>query len=142
MIPALVELAGAPWKVLPTGVHQATLSHIGDTFATNGRRRKLYKGLVDASKSLAKAHVRYIYLDGSFVTEKDIPGDYDACWDPTDVDHKLLDPVFLDFKNNRANQKTKFEGEFFPFNINAGNGQIFLDFFQTEKIRERRKGFW
>jgi hypothetical protein len=140
MLPALVDISGAPWKVLPQGVHQATLSEVENFFSTNHQRRELCNGLMEAAKALSKANVQYLYLDGSFVTGKPIPGDYDACWDPTTVDITLLDPVFLDFSKMRANQKAKYKGEFFPFNLDAGNGKVFLDFFQEERHTGKQKG--
>jgi len=140
MIPDLRELSGAPWKVLPPGVHPASLAEVSDYFASNPHRRDLFNGLMVAAKALAKAHVQYVYLDGSFVTGKPIPNDYDACWDPRGVIHGLLDPVFLDFDNKRANQKIKYKGEFFPFHIDAGTGQAFIDFFQTETFTGQKKG--
>jgi len=140
MLPSLIPLTGAPWKILPPGTHLATLQDVSDSFTFNHRRRELFKGLVLAAKALAFANVKYIYLNGSFVTGKDIPGDYDACWDPDGVVVEHLDPVFLDFDNKRANQKAKYGGEFFPFNIDAGTGEVFIDFFQTEKYTGKKKG--
>ncbi|MDH5548196.1 MAG: hypothetical protein OEZ43_21710 [Gammaproteobacteria bacterium] len=140
MIPDLVNLTGAPWKVLPPNIHQASLREVEQSFATNPHRRGLFQGLVEALRALSVAGCRYVFLDGSYVTGKPKPGDYDACWNPTGVDVKLLDPVFLDFKNKRANQKAKYKGEFFPFHLDAGNGQAFIDFFQTESFTGKQKG--
>jgi hypothetical protein len=47
------------------------------------------------------------------VTEKIHPNDFDGCWDSTNVDAALLDPVLLNFDNGRAAQKKKFRGEMF-----------------------------
>jgi len=47
--------------------------------------------------ALTKAGCRRVYLDGSFVTSKPEPGDYDACWDIAGVDVEVPDSVFLDF---------------------------------------------
>jgi len=41
------------------------------------------------------------------VTVKRRPGDFDVCWDATEVNLKLLDPVLLDFSDARAAQKSK-----------------------------------
>lgn len=139
MIPALVNLNGA-WKVLPPGVHDATLEEIGQGFATNARRRELFDGLVRAVKNLRSAGCKAIYLDGSFVTEKLHPGDFDVCWDPTNVDPKRLHPVMLDFSNNRSNQKHEFGGEFFPSSARADHTQSFIEFFQTDKYTGKKKG--
>ena len=48
-----------------------------------------------------------MYIDGSFVTVKREPGDYDACWDIDGVNAEALDLVFLDFSGRRAAQKGK-----------------------------------
>ena len=140
MIPDLEILAGAAWKVLPPGVHSATLSEIDMEFATNRVRRDLFAGLKLAAKALHAAGCRAIYVDGSFVTGKPSPNDYDVCRDPSGVDPARLDPVFLDFSNNRANQKAKYLGEFFPFSAAAAPGKTFLDFFQTDRFTGAKKG--
>ena len=43
------------------------------------------------------AGCRRAYVDGSFVTAKEVPGDFDGCWEAEDVDPDALDPVLLDF---------------------------------------------
>ena len=140
MIPALVPIKGAPWDVLPPGVHPATLTEVATTFATNPKRRLLYDGLLLAAMALRMAGCDRLYLDGSYVTAKTIPGDYDGCWDPVGVDHTKLDPVLLDFSNKRQAMKNKFGGEFFPSNAPNTPPQTFLDFFQIEKFTGQTKG--
>ena len=136
MIPEYIEIPNAPWRVLPAGMHQTSLEEVKSRFAINNHRRKLFIGLISACKSLKYSGVDLLYLDGSFVTEKPVPSDYDACWDTSNVDRELLNPVFLDFSNKRENQKREFGGEFFPY---AGKFD-FVDFFQTEKHSGERKG--
>lgn len=141
MIPDLVPLPGSPWTVLPPGVHAATLEDVKATFATDTWRRELFDGLVLASGKLQLAGCPTIYLDGSYVTGKPRPGDFDACWDPSGVDPTKLDPVFLNFENSRAAQKAAFKGEFFPSSmICADAGQTFIDFFQTDRFTGEQKG--
>ena len=82
-----------------------------------------------------------LYLDGSYVTAKPLPGDYDACWEPAGVEEGLLDPVFLDFDDERAAQKAKYQGEFFPSSALVGGvGSTFLEFFQLERFSGLKKG--
>ena len=82
-----------------------------------------------------------MFLDGSFVTGKEMPGDYDACWDIRDVDPDKVDPVFFDFTNRRAAQKARFSGEFFPADAPEGfSGKAFLDFFQVDRDSGEPKG--
>lgn len=141
MIPQLVTLQGSPWAVLPPGVHQAGLHDVEAAFATNPWRRDLFGGLVDAAGRLWIAGCPTIYLDGSFVTGKPQPGDFDACWDPIGVNHSKLDPVFLDFTNNRAAQKAAFKGEFFPSStVCTDVSQTFVEFFQLDRFTGKEKG--
>lgn len=98
-------------------------------------------GFRAALENLKNAGCRTVYLDGSFVTIKAIPNDYDACWDEDGVDPVLLDPVLLTFGAGRAAQKARYMGELFPASIIANSGGLsFLDFFQTDKETGNPKG--
>lgn len=79
-------------------------------------------------------------MDGSYVTDKPNPGDFDLCWDPTHVNAHKLDPVFLDFSNLRKNQKLKYGGEFFPSSAKADGTHTFIEFFQIDKETGLEKG--
>lgn len=141
MIPPLVPLPGSPWTVLPPGVHSASLEEVSGAFATNVWRRQLFDGLVLASGKLRYAGCPKVYLDGSYVTGKPKPGDFDACWDPSGVDPAKLDRVFLDFANGRAAQKAVFKGEFFPSALACADvGATFVDFFQMDRFTGQQKG--
>jgi len=141
MIPELVPLPGSPWAVLPPGEHAASLREVAAAFATNVWRRTLFDGLVLASGKLRLAGCPTVYLDGSYVTGKPRPGDFDACWDPTGVDPTKLDPVFRQFANGRAAQKAKFKGEFFPSSMMCADvGREFLDFFKLDRFTGKQKG--
>jgi hypothetical protein len=81
---------------------------------------------------LRDAGCNRVYLNGSFVTNKDEPGDFDACWDPTGVDFDRIEPTLLEFENARATQKNRYGGELFPADWDAvGDGTTFLEFFQS-----------
>ena len=139
MLPRAIDIGG-PWEVLPPGVHDATMKEIKTRYASNPHRSLLFEGLVAAIAALRAAGCKDIYLDGSFVTEKPFPGDFDGCWDPTSVDDKKLDPVLLDFANKRANQKKKYRGEFFLASGPAAPGYTFLSYFQKDKDTGKPKG--
>jgi hypothetical protein len=141
MIPNFITISGCPWRVLPPGVHDATLSEVYQCFVTNQRRKELYDGLELGLGNLFQSGCPQAFLDGSYVTDKPIPGDYEVCWDGRHVDPAMLDPVFLDFSNERAAQKAKYGGEYFPSAwIETGSGKTFLDFFQNEKTSGNPKG--
>ena len=141
MLPQLITLEGSPWTVLPPGVHQAGFDEVQIAFATNPWRHDLFDGLVGAAGRLLSAGCPTIFLDGSYVTGKPRPGDFDACWDPNGVARSKLDPVFLDFKNGRAAQKAAFKGEFFPSSMICTDvGQTFIEFFQLDRFTGKKKG--
>lgn len=141
MIPQLVPLQNSPWDVLPPGVHAATFAEVQSAYSYNAKRRRLYDGLLDASVLLAQVGCGTVLLDGSYVTAKQVPGDFDACWVPDGMDLGKLDAVFSDFSNGRANQKARFGGEFFPSTIiESQTGVSFSEFFQTDRFTGKRKG--
>ena len=141
MIPVLIDLSSpSPWAVLPPGIHDTTLSEVEARFATTPHRKWLFDGFIRVTNMLANAGCNHVYLDGSFVTAKPHPGDYDGCWDHVGVDLAKLDPVLLDFTNKRAAQKAKYLGEMFIAGMPSGPGGPFVDFFQIEKFSGRPKG--
>jgi hypothetical protein len=126
---------------LPPGVHFATWQELNDRFSFNPRRQRMLAGFRQACEELRKAGCRLVYLDGSFVTRKAHPGDFDACWDVQNVDDSRLDPVFLDFSRSRAAQKRRFLGELFLAQLPEGaTGKAFVDFFQVNKVNGEPKG--
>ncbi|MYD46352.1 MAG: hypothetical protein F4W92_08375 [Gammaproteobacteria bacterium] len=140
MIPELVEVTDAPWKVLPEGIHLATLEETRDRFAINDVKRTLFGGFLEAVTQLADARCALVFLNGSYVTEKPYPNDYDACWNPDGIDENRLEPIFRD-PRLRGQQKIRFFGEFFPSTtIVNETEQTFVDFFQNEKSTGRKKG--
>ncbi len=139
MIPDFIDIGGL-WRVLPPGLHSATLEEIELRFATSDHRRRLFSGFKNGITALRNAGCHRVFLDGSFITEKPIPGDYDVCWDPMGVNDANLDPVFLDFSNRRKKQKDRFYGEFFPSNFIADGKHFFFDFFQIDKYTGNAKG--
>ena len=114
MIPVSVDI-GASCKVLPPGLHVATFDEIEQRFATNRQRMGLQEGFQRGCKSLEAAGCVGVFLDGSYVTDKPVPGDFDACWDPAGVDPAKRNPVLLDFADRRKNQKMKFGGRILSF---------------------------
>ena len=80
---------------LPEGIHFARMEELVERFGYNPKRAWLIDGLKLLVVSLQKANCPLIYIDGSFVTSKEIPGDYDLCWSLVDVIEEKIDPVLL-----------------------------------------------
>ena len=136
MIPSFDE-----YGLLPPGIHWASWDEIIERFGTSSWRLRLAAGVRAAVENLKSAGCQTIYVDGSFVTAKEVPNDFDACWEEVGVDPLALDPVLLTFDPGRTTQKAKFLGELFPASIIASeDGFSFLEFFQTDKETGRPKG--
>ncbi|HET6381802.1 MAG TPA: hypothetical protein VFJ58_00285 [Armatimonadota bacterium] len=126
---------------LPPGIHEADWAEIETRFGAAPFRQRLIAGLRAALLSLKEAGCVEAYIDGSFVTNKPRPGDFDACWSVAGVDADLLDPVLLIFDHGRAAQKAKFAGELFPAELPEGiSGRTFLEFFQIDRATGGPKG--
>jgi hypothetical protein len=126
---------------LPPGVHEASWDELAARYGTTEHRQNLLGGLGAALDSLRRAGCRRAYIDGSFVTAKPDPSDFDVCWEERNVDPLLLDPVLMDFSDQRRAQKERFGGELFPATMPAGPGEAdFLEYFQHEPKTDLPKG--
>ncbi len=126
--------------VLPPGVHWCEWPELVKRFGTSVHRLNLLSGLKAALYELARAGCCAVYIDGSFVTDKPFPGDYDLCWDMDHVDLATLDPVFSDLKPPRAAQKVKYLGDLMPNIRERNSGMPFLEFFQNDVNTGGKKG--
>ena len=113
-------------------------------YGSTPRRLRLLAGLKEALDALRTAGCGRAYLDGSFVTAKEEPNDFDACWEMTGVDFDVLDrvdPVLLDWRHRRAAQNAKFGGELFIADGTADpRGTLYLEFFQQDRTTGETKG--
>lgn len=127
---------------LPPGIHQlSSWQEFVTAYATTPHRTTLVNGLADSLRNLKGAGCKTAYVDGSCVTSKTTPGDFDVCWETAGVDPSKLDPVMLKFDNKRAAQKAKYGGELFPAGWPANaTGVTFLNFFQQDKSTGNKKG--
>jgi|HubBroStandDraft_5_1064220.scaffolds.fasta_scaffold411489_1 hypothetical protein len=129
---------------LPPGIHSASWAEFGTRFAWNEHRERLCDGLRRALSLLLVVGCADVFIDGSYVTAKEVPNDYDGAWSLAGVDLvllKRLEPLFFEFSFGRTAQKAKFFGEFFPAEMQEGqSGKPFLSFFQRDKETGQAKG--
>jgi hypothetical protein len=118
---------------LPVGIYDASWDGFERRFGWNERRKMLIAGLREASDLLYRAGCRKIYVDGSFITKKELPGDFDALWDDTGVASTFLLRIAPELFDSAA-QKAKYGGEFRPAT------KEFLDFFQFDTKTQTAKG--
>jgi len=132
--------------LLPPGIHSETWQIFVQRFGGTVHRENLIRLMKLALINLRNAGCIAAYIDGSFVTDKKVPSDYDMCWSSVGnngqyVDATLLDPVLLDFSNGRAAMKAKYGGDIFIAEYLEGkSNKLFLDFFQVDKQTGDPKG--
>ncbi len=127
-------------RTLPPGIYEATIAEFETRFATNLKRKYLFGRLIELMGDLRKIGCETIYIDGSYVTEKELPSDMDICWENDKInlqDARTLLPALF----NRTLQKSIYGADIFPANImESSSGKHFIDFFQTDKETGQPKG--
>ena len=128
---------------LVKGVHQISWDDFVTEYGYTDQRIELIKGLEIALSQLQDCGCKKVYIDGSFVTKKVVPGDYDACWEHEGVDIDKLRrdyPLFFDFDNGRMSQKSAYKGEIFPARVPAAVNPIllFINFFQLDRDNQAK----
>lgn len=119
---------------LPPGVHAATWAEVIARFGWNTRRNSLLLGMLSAVQTLDSAGCTRLWIDGSFVTKKELPNDWDGCWAPDGVDPALLDPSLLQLTIvGRRIIKSKYQGDVLIAGIERSTGLTFVDFFQQSR---------
>ncbi len=134
-----MSLTFQPNGNLANGVHLMTIDEFEAFFGYTEHRRKLISGLKRGMAQLKDCGCKEIYIDGSFVTTKETPNDFDACWNADGVDLKKLQsqyPIIIDFDNDRINQKRMYFGEFFPAQIPASNKPLILYYYFFQRDRD------
>jgi hypothetical protein len=122
---------------LPPGIHVASLGDIERRFTQTPHRKSLFDGLVRLAIHLKEAGCKTLYLDGSYVTRKETPADYDAVWDPTGVSAKI-DPDLLR-RNKLPERKQRYLGDVFV-HVPEFGGFDHLKEFQLDKGDRSPKG--
>lgn len=118
---------------LPPGEHEASLDEVEAVYgSSNDCRKLLMRGLREAANNFEWSGVRTLWINGSFITDKEEPNDIDGCWEYTPVvDSEKLDPAFL---GTREGMRDKYGLDFFIANIiEMDSGLPFPQFFQVNR---------
>jgi hypothetical protein len=80
-IPLFVHVPNYPFRVLPEGIHEGTWQEMSrmfiDEIGPSEERYRLYLGLARLA-SVLDFHQGYLWVNGSFVTDKPTPQDIDV----------------------------------------------------------------
>lgn len=101
---------------LAPGIYEASFAEVKARFGFSKKRQKLLKLMEELLDQCALLNCDVLYLDGSFVSAKLNPCDYDACWDTS---HESREWVLNNVANTLLNsesevQKEYFGGEIYP----------------------------
>jgi hypothetical protein len=138
MIPEFTEEG-----LLPPGIYETDFGELEEKMGWSRRRLALLEGLQSALELMEASGVRRVYLDGSFVTDKDRPNDIDGCYDleagANAEELEAMAPIFPPSPANRAKAKELYGVDFFPAAATElGSGQPFLRFFQKDRQGRER----
>ncbi len=129
---------------LPLGVHFCEWEEVVERFGINQKRLRLIQVLRMAMEELKYSGCQTIYINGSFISSKENPGDFDMCWEESGINInylKTIAPTLYNFGLRRTEQKNKYRGEIFPANYPANEtGILYIDFFQFDTRTNIFKG--
>ncbi len=123
---------------LPPGIHTTTWQEFCQRYGYTKHRKELLEGLEKGMNQLRNVGCKCIWVDGSFITKKHRPKDFDACWDEEDVNFPFIEtmyPTLLNFDNKNIKQKDTYSGEFFPSQWTASKNpkRTYLAYFQLDR---------
>jgi len=130
---------------LPLGEHEISLAEFEQVFVYNERRREIFNKFLKLIDDLRTINCSLIYVDGSYVTDKEEPGDIDVCWHEDEfIDWDRLKKellILLDLEYPRHWQQLVYSADVFPANVYDSNAKkLFKDFFQQHKETGNPKG--
>lgn len=120
---------------MPEGVHLVdNWKEFVTRFGKTAHRKALLKKFRLGLLNLRDAGCAWVWVDGSFVTDKARPNDVDGCWELTPhIDLTILDESFLlrAFKDRVALQADYAMDFFVAGATETGSGMPFSEFFQS-----------
>lgn len=124
--------------LLPRGVHDCTLDEVAGSFAGNPHRKRLFQNLVAClEQEIRPVFVHPIFVDGSFVTDKDEPEDVDIVLDLKEAsdEQKFRGLMFMNEKQSRFFRTYNVH---FLVNVDAPGFPDLSSFFQYVGIKTAR----
>jgi len=120
---------------LPPGIHKTTWLEFCERFGGNEKRNWLLEGLRHLLDELSRVQCAAVFVDGSFVTTKENPGDYDLCWKLDNVLVEDLDPVLLNYTpTGKKVIESKYRGDIRGAGFAVKEtGATYLEFFQYDR---------
>ena len=124
--------------LLPSGVYDCSLQEISEVFATNKHRGQLFGNLLSClHNEIRPLFDSPIYINGSFVTDKDHPEDVDVALELEGVsDKKKLEALV--YMNNHQNRLLIEISSSFLDKLGASGGFRFFHVFPVYSCQDRQ----
>lgn len=121
--------------ILPAGIHECSLLEAAQFLCLNERRTEIWTGLTEfLNWSDQFPNPTALLIDGSYVTDKALPGDVDLVVDIT----ACLEPDqamwFEAWEAHHEHVKQNYLVDFYP--VVVGDGNDFSAFFQYVRVEE------
>lgn len=125
--------------IFKPGIYEFTMEKVEAKFAKTPERRRLFEGFRQLATDLKEAGCRRIFLDGSFITGKEEPGDFDACWEPFKIVRQPKDALLLEtsYEGVKA-RKERYLGDVFPRHTPKYGDRV--ETWQLDERTSKRKG--
>lgn len=127
---------------LPAGIYEASFEEVKVRFGLSKKRQRLLMLMQELIHQCRMLNCDIIYLDGSFISNKVSPNDYDACWDTTHENREWVLNNVADTPLNSESeaQKECYGGEIYPAFVKAPllPGLTILEYFQRTKEGESK----
>ena len=122
--------------LLPAGAHDCSIDEIAETFGWNPHRRDLVRRLSDfLAREIRHRFSEPVYVDGSFVTDKQTPDDVDVVLDM----RRATDDRQLSAVKFMATERDRLQDDYsIDFWINLPGANDFSDFFQYLGVKTAR----
>lgn len=119
---------GADIHPMKPGIHSFTLEELKNQFSYNEPRAAIFEKIAKLASHLKNAGCQKLYIGGSFITGKKVPGDFDACFEYNGADMRLLDPLLKNPLADKVARKAKFGGDVFMRGANRMNADHVREF--------------
>jgi hypothetical protein len=121
--------------LLPEGIHDCAAPEVVASFCANAAREAVWQGFQGFLRwAGTKPGPVAIYMDGSFVTDKEIPGDIDVAVDITGCSLPDQNEWIVAFHREHDRVKREFRTDFYPYIGEQGHN--FRAFFQYVRVDE------
>lgn len=125
--------------LLPEGIHDCAIEEIRDSLAFNDHRQQLVGGLKRALQWLeTMPPIESLIIDGSFVTDKERPGDIDAVAMITNLTDRNQREWIRAWVPQRAAIKQNYRVDLYPTVLGHGNNfSAYFQYIRPEEALER-----